>query len=242
VKSLTWRHAIAPAQARRGGVGVARRISWRKLRITPAFLTGMRVTGADRSLLGDLEQGRPGRIPRRLLAGALIGLRWELFNIEARRKWIYTVPFFDELKLFEMPVLGFLGFPPFTVECFVLWQFLVTSRLAVDRDGAARPEAAGYDPFSLAAADPAAVAVATGGSAREAAEWVERARLATLRGIGSDNAALLREAGIGSVAELAAVEPPELADRLAAVGAPPRPEARLAVWVRAARQAMVDEP
>ena len=29
-----------------------------------------------------------------------------------------------KLKLFEMPVLGFFGFPPFAVECFVLVQFL----------------------------------------------------------------------------------------------------------------------
>ncbi len=93
----------------------------------------------ERSLLADLENGRPGRILRLLLAGFLVGFLWELFNIEARTKWIYTVPFFDELKLFEMPVLGFLGFPPFTLECFVLWQFLVTAGLAVDRDGATFP-------------------------------------------------------------------------------------------------------
>jgi hypothetical protein len=47
-----------------------------------------------------------------------------MFNIRALSKWIYTVPFFEELKLFEMPLAGFLGFPPFAVECFVLIQFL----------------------------------------------------------------------------------------------------------------------
>ena len=33
-------------------------------------------------------------------------------------------PGWESLKLFEMPILGFFGFPPFAVECFVLVQFL----------------------------------------------------------------------------------------------------------------------
>lgn len=89
----------------------------------------------ERSLLHDLERGRPGRLLRLLAGGAAIGLLWEIFNANARTKWIYTVPFFEELKLFEMPVLGFLGFPPFAVECYVLWQMLVLVGLAVPRDG-----------------------------------------------------------------------------------------------------------
>src|SRR5690606_38054503 len=89
---------------------------------------------ADRSLLGDLAQGRPGRLYRLLLGGAAIGLLWELYNIRARMKWIYTVPGLEEVKLFEMPVLGFFGFPPFAIECFVLWQALVVAGVAVPRN------------------------------------------------------------------------------------------------------------
>ncbi len=85
----------------------------------------------DRSILGDLEKGEPGRLLRLLLGGMAIGLFWELFNIRARAKWIYTVPGLEDVKLFEMPVLGFFGFPPFAVECFVLWQALVIVGAAV---------------------------------------------------------------------------------------------------------------
>ena len=92
-----------------------------------------------RSLLGDLERGHPGRLLRLLLGGALVGLLWELFNIGARGKWIYTVPGLEELKLFEMPVLGFLGFPPFALECFAFWQALLLAGLAAPREGRARP-------------------------------------------------------------------------------------------------------
>jgi predicted flap endonuclease-1-like 5' DNA nuclease len=67
---------------------------------------------------------------RMLLAGLIAGGCWEFFNVWARARWIYTVPFFDELKLFEMPLLGFLGFPPFALECACVYRLLVWYRLA----------------------------------------------------------------------------------------------------------------
>jgi hypothetical protein len=44
----------------------------------------------------------------------------------ATTKWIYTFPFpwLRELKLFEMPLVGFLGFPAFNVEYFVMFHFI----------------------------------------------------------------------------------------------------------------------
>ncbi len=77
-----------------------------------------------RSLLGQLEQGDPRPFLRLLLAGLICGGLWEFWNFWAYTKWIYTVPFFEELKWFEMPPLGFLGFPPFALECYVLINFL----------------------------------------------------------------------------------------------------------------------
>jgi hypothetical protein len=79
---------------------------------------------ARRSFLRDLEAGEAGPFVRTLLAGLVCGALWETWNFWARSKWIYTVPVFEETKLFEMPLLGFLGFPPFAVECVVLLRFL----------------------------------------------------------------------------------------------------------------------
>lgn len=79
---------------------------------------------ARRSFLRDLEAGEAGPFCRTLLAGLVCGVLWETWNFWARSKWIYTVPVFEEAKLFEMPLLGFLGFPPFAVECLVLLRFL----------------------------------------------------------------------------------------------------------------------
>jgi hypothetical protein len=76
------------------------------------------------SLLRDWEAGSLRRIYRLLTVGLITGMLWEFWNYWAIARWSYTVPFVDELKIFEMPVLGFLGFPPFTLEAFVLYNFL----------------------------------------------------------------------------------------------------------------------
>jgi len=77
-----------------------------------------------KSLLKDLEEGIPKKIYRLLIAGLICGFLWELWNFWAQSKWIYTVPFFEERKGFEMPFLGFLGFPPFAVQAYVMYNFL----------------------------------------------------------------------------------------------------------------------
>ena len=81
-------------------------------------------------LLRQLEAGEYSPTLRMLLAGLIAGGFWELFNFWSRARWIYTVPFFEELKLFEMPLAGFLGFPPFAVECACLYRLLVWHRMA----------------------------------------------------------------------------------------------------------------
>ncbi|OGP52953.1 MAG: hypothetical protein A2Y65_05255 [Deltaproteobacteria bacterium RBG_13_52_11] len=79
----------------------------------------------DDSLLRDIEKGDLSGLLGLLAAGLVCGFLWELWNFWAQAKWIYTVPFFEELKLFEMPLLGFLGFPPFTVSAYALYRILL---------------------------------------------------------------------------------------------------------------------
>lgn len=236
----------------------------------------------DFSLLADLERGEPGRLLRLLTGGAMIGLLWEMLNIKARTKWIYTVPGLEELKLFEMPVLGFFGFPPFAVECFILWSALVSAGVAVPRLGiirhastrrragvavaaavfcmlvlagmelftytSRRPElhqlpdvdavtldAAGFDAFRLAGTQPTQIAQMTGITPDRAREWVESARIATLRGIGAENLLLLRELGINTIDQLAAAEPQALITGIEQLTGEDWVDARIRVWIRGAR-------
>jgi hypothetical protein len=77
-----------------------------------------------KSLMRDWERGDPRKFLLLLTAGLVCGLLWEFWNFWARSKWVYTVPFFEELKGFEMPFLGFLGFSPFAVECYAIYNFI----------------------------------------------------------------------------------------------------------------------
>lgn len=85
-----------------------------------------------RSLLGDWRARRFVLTKALLLSGLLCGLFWEACNWGAGAKWLYDVPFVGDLKIFEMPVLGFFGFPPFALELFVVYE---AARLAWARLG-----------------------------------------------------------------------------------------------------------
>lgn len=73
------------------------------------------------SILGDWRARRTARLVNLLAAGAICGLIWEFWNYWGGTKWIYNVPILPDVKLFEMPILGFGGFPPFAVECFTMY-------------------------------------------------------------------------------------------------------------------------
>jgi hypothetical protein len=61
-----------------------------------------------------------------LWAGCLIcGFFWEMWNIYSSPKWYYTVPFVDFWYVFEMPLLGYLGYLPFALELFALFHLVM---------------------------------------------------------------------------------------------------------------------
>lgn len=60
------------------------------------------------------------------LAGLTCGFFWEMWNFFALPKWYYTVPFVDAAPhLFEMPLPGYLGYLPFALELFAMYQILL---------------------------------------------------------------------------------------------------------------------
>lgn len=237
----------------------------------------------EHSLLADLERGEPGRLLRLLLGGAMIGFTWEMLNIKARGKWIYTVPGAEELKIFEMPVPGFFGFPPFSVECFILWQAIVLNGLATPRFGktffatrtkriaagvaatlfsvgimvgmehltvdsykpelsainaqaAAKLDGSGYDAFLLAKASPDAISRVAGVDETQARSWIDQARLATLRGLGTENLRALQRIGVRSIDQLAAQDWHTLDSKLEKETGREFVDARVRVWIRGARR------
>ncbi len=76
------------------------------------------------SFTGAWARGERGVVYRWLLAGLVCGLLWEFWNYWAVARWRYVgVPVFPEWRLFEMPLAGYLGFPPFALEAFAMYHF-----------------------------------------------------------------------------------------------------------------------
>ncbi len=49
---------------------------------------------------------------------------WEMWNFFSYPKWVYTVPWGGWLHIFEMPALGYLGYLPFALELFALYNLV----------------------------------------------------------------------------------------------------------------------
>ena len=86
------------------------------------------------SILAELRQGKVRNFYRLLLTGLICGLLWEAWNYKAGLKWVYNVPLIEGMfKVFEMPILGYLGFLPFAVECYVFYQWLACQYRAINK-------------------------------------------------------------------------------------------------------------
>lgn len=59
-----------------------------------------------------------------LLAGIICGFFWEFWNYWAVPKWTYDIPFVGFFKIFEMPILGYLGYFPFAFELYAMYWFV----------------------------------------------------------------------------------------------------------------------
>lgn len=76
------------------------------------------------SLLEQFSRGDWHVIGALSLAVLVCGFFWEMWNFYAMPKWYYTVPYLGFLKIFEMPILGYLGYIPFAWELYALYQYV----------------------------------------------------------------------------------------------------------------------
>ena len=253
-----------------------------------------------KSLLRDLEEGNPKKIYLLLVAGLICGFLWEFWNFWALSKWVYTVPFFEKGKGFEMPFLGFLGFPPFAVQAYVMYNFISLFRSGrgweesispLNMEKKARPLTmiltailiAGFSVLIFRAIDsytvnsyyprledaywiepqyrrelPKVGITSLGELLSKTREkddrdelalrllipkevliqWVEKAQLARLKGLGVGNLRLLERVGIDSISALAKDNPEHLYEKLEQIPKDrvlPR-RAMIRIWVREARK------
>jgi hypothetical protein len=253
-----------------------------------------------KSLLRDLEEGNPRKLYLLLVAGVICGFLWEFWNFWALSKWVYTVPFFWKGKGFEMPFLGFLGFPPFAVQAYAMYNFISLFRSGrgweestyrLNREQKTRPLTIILTAILIASFSVLifrAIDSYTGDSYYSRLEdaywiepqyrrelpkvgitslddlisktkekderdemalrllipkevlvqWVEKARLVQLKGLGVKNLRLLERADIESTFALAREDPGSLYQKLEQVtqekGSPRK--AMIRIWVREARE------
>ena len=77
------------------------------------------------SFLREIAKGKWMLIISFGLGTLITGFFWEMWNFYAFPKWFYTVPYVDFMKVFEMPILGFLGYIPFGLFVFSFTELVL---------------------------------------------------------------------------------------------------------------------
>ncbi|GAB4111154.1 MAG: hypothetical protein Kow00102_19320 [Spirochaetota bacterium] len=83
------------------------------------------------SLYAELVLGKYTKLIALMLAGLLCGYLWEFWNWWAATKWIYTVPILPHIKLFEMPILGYIGFATFAWEIYAITALVYPKAITI---------------------------------------------------------------------------------------------------------------
>ena len=73
-----------------------------------------------------IGQGDWTGVCRLAASGLLCGFFWEMWNYYSFAKWIYSIPFVSQFRVFEMPVLGYAGYLPFGLECAVVASMVIS--------------------------------------------------------------------------------------------------------------------
>jgi len=80
------------------------------------------------SLIKQLSAGKGQALVVFGAAALLCGFFWELWNLYAYPKWIYSIPYLDFLHVFEMPLAGYGGYIPFGWELYAVYHLLSARR------------------------------------------------------------------------------------------------------------------
>ncbi len=78
----------------------------------------------NRSLADWTRDGDWGPIVSLWLGVLLTAFFWEMWNYLSYPKWVYQVPWGGWLHIFEMPLLGYGGYLPFSLELYALYHLV----------------------------------------------------------------------------------------------------------------------
>ncbi|MGR9115614.1 MAG: hypothetical protein ACU85E_07595 [Gammaproteobacteria bacterium] len=80
-------------------------------------------------LVIDIEAGDWRRLWTLAVSGLICGLFWEMWNGKSLTHWEYSIPYLQRFEIFEMPILGYLGYLPFGVFCGLFADFILPKTL-----------------------------------------------------------------------------------------------------------------
>jgi hypothetical protein len=79
--------------------------------------------------LEQLEHGDWRKVVALSLGALICGFFWEMWNYYSYPKWIYYTPGAEFFHIFEMPLLGYLGYIPFALELCGLMNLVASHRI-----------------------------------------------------------------------------------------------------------------
>ena len=85
------------------------------------------------TLLADIERNDWGNFWAWIFSGLTAGFLWEFWNFWAGSHWEYSLPYLDFWRVFQMPVFGYLGFLPFALEIFAIWNLALAVQKRVKK-------------------------------------------------------------------------------------------------------------
>jgi hypothetical protein len=81
------------------------------------LLTALQSLWGRETVFSELNQKHSRSFLSWALSALICGGFWETWNYAAKLKWHYSIPYVDTWHIFEMPLLGYLGYLPFGLLC-----------------------------------------------------------------------------------------------------------------------------
>ena len=105
------------------------------------------------SLLREAIEGRYALLISVMSTTLFTGVFWELWNYYSLPKWVYHIPYVGFCKIFEMPALGYLGYPFFGIIVYTWTSIVFSVLLRLDIAAIFRYEEQGGEQLSSLSSD-----------------------------------------------------------------------------------------
>ncbi|MFP4065599.1 MAG: hypothetical protein ACLFS0_08890 [Bacteroidales bacterium] len=93
--------------------------------LSPMLIIASVITlGGGKTIISNAASGNWKDLFLLAVAALICGFFWEMWNYYSLTKWEYSVPFVHRYLIFEMPVLGYLGYLPFGIQCGLIGIYI----------------------------------------------------------------------------------------------------------------------